>query len=108
MGRMVEKIRRCFLEEKVLYSRHARDEMEHEETGEITDAEVAQAVDNAKIIEEYPGHKSYPSCLLFGRTFSGRPLHVVCAYADDSGTVIVITVYEPDAGRWVDFERRKP
>ncbi len=81
--------------------------METEEFGEIKEKEVAEAVLNGKIIETYPDDEPYPSCLIYGRTFENRPLHIVCAYSSESDIVIVITVYQPDPDRWIDFERRK-
>ncbi len=103
---MLEKIIKCFGEEKYLYSQHAREEMEVEELGEIKDKEVFEAVLNGKIIESYPDDKPYPSCLIYGKTSDGRPLHIVCAYAEDVNEVIIVTVYQPRPDQWVDFERR--
>ena len=37
---MLKKIQECFREDRIYYSRHARDEMESEEAGEIIDTEV--------------------------------------------------------------------
>ena len=104
---MIEKIINCFKLERYLYSQHAREEMEVEELGEITDNEVFEAVLNGKIIEDYPEDKPYPSCLIYGKTSDERPLHIVCAYAEDVNKVIIITVYQPRSDQWIDFERRK-
>jgi len=81
--------------------------METEEHGEIRDDEVAQAILSGKIIEDYPEDTPYPSCLIYGKTSSGRPLHMVCAYASDIQKVIIITAYEPSPNQWIDFERRR-
>jgi hypothetical protein len=32
---------------------------------------------SGEVIEDYPDDQPYPSCLVFGRTQSGGPLHVV-------------------------------
>lgn len=85
---MIEKIINCFKLERYLYSQHARKEMEVEELGEIKDNEVFEAVLNSKIIENYPEGKPYPSCLIYGKTSNERPLHIVCAYAEDVDKVI--------------------
>jgi len=105
---MLEQIVKCIREEDYLYTRHARHEMETEELGEIKDEEVCEAVLSGKIIEDYPQDKPYPSCLIYGRTSVGRPLHVVCTYAEDGDKVIIITAYQPRLDRWIDFERRRP
>jgi hypothetical protein len=104
---MLNKIQYCFRADRAYYSRHARDEMEAEESGEIEDEEVFEAVSTGKIIENYPDDKPYPSCLVYGRTIKNRPLHVVCAHSDDENITIIITAYQPHPERWIDFLRRK-
>ncbi|MGR3316985.1 MAG: DUF4258 domain-containing protein [Candidatus Anammoxibacter sp.] len=104
---MIELIQKCFGLDKVLYSGHARYEMKTEKFGAITDRIVYEAVCNGKIIEEYLDDKPYPSVLIFGRTNSKRPIHIVCAYDSESDQTIIITVYEPDPARWIDYQRRK-
>jgi hypothetical protein len=100
-------IRRCFDEDRVLYTAHARREMRQEEFGPISDAEVYDAVCNADVIETYPDDKPYPSVLLFGQTNRSRPLHVVCAFDAESEQAIIVTTYEPDPDLWYDYRRRK-
>lgn len=104
---MLEQIQKCFQLEKVLYTKHAKDEMEIEEFGEILEYEVCEVVLTGKVIENYPGDEPYPSCLIYGKTNVDRPVHVVCAYSEDDEITIIITVYQPDPDRWIDFERRK-
>jgi hypothetical protein len=81
--------------------------MTTEEFGEIMEHEVFEAVQKGKIIENYPDDEPYPSYLVYGRTSKNRPLHIVCADAKESDIIIIITVYQPDPERWIDFERRK-
>lgn len=81
--------------------------MENEERGKIVEREVSQVISTGKIIEDYPADDPYPSCLIYGMTESRRPLHVVCAHAEEADMAIVVTVYEPNPDRWVDFERRR-
>ncbi|NGZ96370.1 MAG: hypothetical protein CV089_09625 [Nitrospira sp. WS110] len=70
--------------------------------------EILEVLDSGGIIEEYPNDGPYPSCLIFGRTQEGRPLHLVCAPVVDEGRLIIITVYQPDPARWeADWRRRK-
>jgi len=58
---------------------------------------------NGEIIEDYPTDYPYPSCLMME---SKKPLHVVCAIGN--GTLIIITVYVPNADKWHDgWKRRK-
>ena len=104
---MLKEIQGFVKSEKFLFSKHARDEMEIEEFGEIKEKEVFEAVLSGMIIESYPEDAPYPSCLIYGRTSESRPLHIVCAYGKDDDIVIIITVYQPNPEKWTDFERRK-
>jgi len=104
---MIEKIQRCIQTDNFLFSKHARDEMEAEEFGEIKEHEVCEAILSGTIIEQYPEDDPYPSYLVYGRTSKERPLHVFCAYSEEEALVVIITVYQPDPGKWIDFERRK-
>jgi hypothetical protein len=104
---MLKVIRECFSQEKILYSKHARDEMEFDGFGEIRDKDVHDAIMNGELIEDYPKDLPYPSCLIYGKTLGGRPLHLVCAYSAGDDIVIIVTVYQPHAERWIDFRRRK-
>lgn len=71
----------------------------------IMDTEAREALLSGQIIEEYPDDKYGPSCLIFGRTEAGRPLHIQCSLPPQ---VRVITTYEPDPDEWEDdLIRRK-
>ncbi|HLE88061.1 MAG TPA: DUF4258 domain-containing protein [Candidatus Brocadiaceae bacterium] len=104
---ILQKIKECFESDAILYTLHAKYEMENEEFGRIVEHEVYEAVCNGKVIEEYPEDRPYPSALIFGKTATDRPLHVVCAYADAESLVIIITVYQPDPELWVEYKWRK-
>mgnify|MGYP000919023425 CR=1 FL=1 len=70
--------------------------------------EIVESVLSGEIIGYYPSDKPYPSCLVFGRTGSGSPIHSVWAYNEENGWVVLITVYRPDPKRWIDWRIRKP
>lgn len=103
----MQKILECFESDLVLYSRHAKFEMENEEFGRIFEKKVYEAICSGEVIEEYPEDKPYPSVLIYGRTTENRPLHIVCAYSQTENLVIVVTVYHPDSELWIDYKRRK-
>jgi len=70
--------------------------------------EVFYSVFQGEIIEDYPTDRPYPSCLIYGRTFRGNPVHTVWAYNEQNGWAVLITVYRPDPTRWINWrERRK-
>ena len=90
------------------FTDHARREMEAEPLGVIRVDEVLRALEAGEIIEEYPGDKPYPSCLILGRTAEGRPLHIVCAPVTAERKLVIITVYQPDPARWdPEFRQRR-
>ena len=73
---------------------------------EISMKEVRDAMAESTIIEDYPADKYGPSCLVLGCTRSGRPLHIHCSYPSRS-IIKVITLYEPDPAKWIDFKVRR-
>ncbi|MFH0725465.1 MAG: DUF4258 domain-containing protein [Pseudomonadota bacterium] len=58
-------------------------------------------------MEYYPNDAPYPSCLIYGDTFSGDPVHRVWAYNAESRYSVLIIVYRPDPHRWIYFSERK-
>jgi len=70
----------------------------------IDRVEIEDAVLSGKIIEEYPDDKYSPSCLIYGRTKSGRHLHVQLSLPP---AVVVITAYDPDETEWIDYRVRR-
>ena len=71
----------------------------------ISVQEVREAIAGGVVIEDYPGDKYGPSCLLLGFTDAQRPLHIQCSYPSRP-LVNLITVYEPDPDLWTDFRTR--
>jgi hypothetical protein len=74
----------------------------------IANAEIREAGARAVIIEDYPGDKYGPSCLLLGFTLVKRALHVQVTRQSSQPKLKIITLYEPDPREWIDLvERRK-
>lgn len=60
--------------------------------------DVKCAINNGKIIEDYPEDYPHPSCLISGHGENGDALHVVCG---SEGTQLwMITTYKPDLTKW--------
>jgi hypothetical protein len=70
--------------------------------------EIFFSVLQGEVIEDYPGDKPFPSCLVHGEIFSGEPVHSVWAYNQENRWAVLITVYRPDPERWIDWRRRRP
>jgi hypothetical protein len=69
--------------------------------------EIFFSVLQGEIIEEYPGDRPYPSCLIYGSSFSGEPIHSVWAYNETSKWAVLITAYRPDPNRWIGWRKRR-
>ncbi len=68
--------------------------------------EIFFSVLQGEIIEEYPSDKPFPSCLIYGGTFTDAPVHSVWAYNEENQWAVLITVYRPDPNRWIDWRKR--
>ena len=102
-AKLLAQIRECFSRSSYVFTWHAIEK--GEERGILID-EVEEAVlaEDAEIIEDYPEDSRGPSCLVLGWTVRRRPLHVQVSYPPD---VRVITVYEPELERWIDYRVRR-
>ncbi len=100
---MITDIRAKIASGQFEFSQHAVDQsiIRH-----ISVQEVREAIANGQIIEDYPRDKYGPSCLVFGRTLSNRPLHIQCSYPSRP-LIKIITLYEPDPKRWINFRIRR-
>ena len=79
---------------------------EEAEADQLTFDEIYFTVLHGEIIEGYPSDKPYPSCLIFGRTFGGDPIHSVWAYNEQSQWAVLITVYRPNPDLWTNWHER--
>ena len=104
--KIVEDIKRAASKKCYNITLHAREEMSPKED-DISERELIEAILNGKIVEEYSNDKPFPSCLIFGRTKEGRPIHAVCAYSKEDNITIIITTYEPSINMWIDYRKRR-
>jgi hypothetical protein len=100
---MIDDIRRTFRDGRYEYALHAVDQSI---LRRITRAEVEEAIAAGEVIENYPTDKYGPSCLVFGLTRKGRPLHIQCTHPTRV-RVKIITLYEPDRAEWIDYRYRR-
>jgi len=100
---MINEIRAKFARNEFEFSKHAADQsiLRH-----ISVQEIREAIRMGGIVEDYPHDKYGPSCLVFGFTRANRPLHIQCSYPSRP-VIKVITVYEPDPAKWVEFRIRR-
>ncbi|MGL5576324.1 MAG: DUF4258 domain-containing protein [Sarcina sp.] len=73
----------------------------------ITVSDIINCMNNGEIIEQYPEDKPYPSCLIFAYVVNKRPIHVVVALNCENLYLRVITTYQPDELKWINFKERR-
>src|SRR5205085_11063563 len=100
----IEKIREAIRRHHVRVTDHADEEAAADHLS--LDA-VYYSVEEGEVIEDYPGDKPYPSCLIFGPAPDASPVHSVWAYNDVNACAVLITVYRPDPARWVNSRQRR-
>ena len=100
---ILTELQERFNRDEFEFSRHAVDQTV---LREISIQEIRDAISDGEIIEDYPDDKYGPSCLIFGMTNEKRPIHIQCSYPSRP-IIKVITVYEPDPERWIDFKIRR-
>ena len=83
---------------------HADEEAENDK---LTFEKIYFSVFNGEIIEDYPDDKPYPSCLIYGETFSGEPVHSVWAFNEQTQWAVLVTVYRPDPDKWIEGRKRR-
>lgn len=89
----------------IVFSAHAAKRMFERK---IAVDDVLHVVEFGEVIEVYPDDWPYPSRLLLGQSGS-RKLHVVVASNFSNNELIIVTLYEPDLGKWdSELKRRMP
>ena len=101
----IEDIRDAVRNGRVKVTDHADGEALEDQ---ITASELRSSVLSGEIIEDYPDDIPYPSCLIYGMTSEGNPVHSVWGYGVDKREATLITLYRPDPGRWIDWRTRRP
>ena len=100
---MIEELRAKIATNRFEFTKHALDQSI---LRGISVQEVREAFLESEVIEDYPEDKYGPSCLVFGKTKSDRPLHMQCTYPSRS-IVKIITLYQPDPEQWIDHKVRR-
>jgi hypothetical protein len=100
---LIDEIRRRVARGDFEFSQHAVDQsiLRH-----ISVQDLREAIAAGEVIEVYPEDKYGASCLIFGMTRVGRPIHVQCS-DPNRPTVKIVTVYEPDPALWIEFKVRR-
>ncbi len=84
--------------QQVKFSGHAIQRMFERK---ISKSDVISIIASGETIAEYPDDNPYPSLLLFG-FINERPVHIVVAVDQATGTCYVVTSYIPVPEQWAD------
>jgi len=97
----IERIKQAVRDKTYRYSKHGDQERQNDN---LTLTEVAQALSNGRILEQYADTGRGVSCLVAGFTDSGIPIHIVCGFMGK--ILVIITVYIPTPPKFINpFER---
>lgn len=100
----ISSIRKAVLREQYEISHHAEQERRNDN---LFIEDIEAAILNGEIIESYPDDPRGPSCLVCGRSKTGRPVHVVVGFLS-GGWCRIITVYVPNPDYWEnDWKTRR-
>ena len=100
---LIDDLRSKISQNAFEFSKHAVDQTI---LREISVQEIRDVINTGEIIEDYPDDKYGPSCLIYGITENGHSIHIQCSYPSRP-LVKIVTVYEPDPDRWIDFKVRR-
>lgn len=88
----------------ILFLPHAVRQMSHPDRL-VTTSEIHRVIESGEVIEDYPEDMRGHSCLMLGKGFDNRPIHIVCSPKDEY--LALITAYLPDAEEWSDDFRAR-
>lgn len=101
----IKDIQKAIELDNILYTAHLLERMDERN---ISVLDIIDCMNKGKIIEQYPDDKPYPSCLIFSYVVNNRPIHVVAALDIENLSLRVITTYQPDELKWINYiERRR-
>jgi hypothetical protein len=102
----IEAIVESIKAKNVRITDHADEEANNDR---ISLAEALETISKGEIIEQYQDDKPYPSCLIYSRLRSNKPIHTVWAFNETTKASALITTYRPDPRRWINGKiRRRP
>ena len=106
MEETINKVKRLVNAGKVRISEHAYDELADDK---LTVRELAESMNEAAIVEDYPEYPKGPCVLLLHKNQNREPIHAVWGIpSGKEEPAVLVTAYRPDPKRWEgDFIRRK-
>lgn len=97
----LDMLKKLMKEDAFIVSKHARTRMFQRK---VSTDDLVSIIENGELIEDYAEDEPCPSLLLLG-FLNDVPYHVVVGRCEDH--LRIITVYEPDESKWIDYKKRR-
>ena len=107
MSETLKKVKALIARGEIRISDHGYDELAADDIGVV---EILAGVEEAEVVEDYPGFAKGPCVLVLEFDAKSRPIHVVWGIpAGHAGPAVLVTAYRPDPSRWSEdyLERLK-
>ena len=99
----IENLRELATKRKIKWTAHVAQRIQERDISRI---DVINCIVSGEIIEPYQDDYPNPSCLMFGFTANGKPVHVVVGA--DSDFLYIITAYYPNLHKFeADLKTRR-
>ena len=100
MSKTLETVKTLVAAGDVRISEHGYDELADDR---ILVKDVIGGVQEAHVVEDYPGFAKGPAVLVLQSDRDGRPIHVVWGIPRGrTAPAVLVTAYRPDPTRWRD------
>ena len=98
VSKTLQQIKRLVESGKVRISEHGYDELSNDG---LTAREIIAGVQDAVLVEDYPGYHKGATVLALQFDKNGMPVHVVWGIPKGlEGPAVLVTAYRPDSHRW--------
>jgi hypothetical protein len=73
----------------------------------ISSEDILYSVFTGAVFEENSDVTPLPTCSIGGRTRKGKRVHSFWGYNEETGYIVLISLYDPDANHWINSHRRR-
>ena len=100
MSETLKHVQALVAKQRILISNHGYDELADDG---IFIQDIVAGVNDARVVEDYPGYHKGPCVLVLQFDESRQPIHVVWGIPKGAAEpAVIVTGYRPDRQRWQD------